>query len=89
MTEYVLHDELPTKYMPKHLQEEEIKEKSQKPKQKLKYRRAGKQQKKPKLLYDLYAVSNHSGGMGGGHYTAYVKNPVKKTWYMMNDSSVS
>lgn len=21
-------------------------------------------------IYDLYAVSNHIGGMGGGHYTA-------------------
>jgi ubiquitin carboxyl-terminal hydrolase 4/11/15 len=24
--------------------------------------------------YDLFAVSNHYGGMGGGHYTAYAKN---------------
>ena len=24
-------------------------------------------------LYELYAVSNHYGGMGGGHYTAYAK----------------
>ena len=23
--------------------------------------------------YDCFAVSNHMGGMGGGHYTAYVK----------------
>ncbi|KAG4304958.1 hypothetical protein PORY_001633 [Pneumocystis oryctolagi] len=23
-------------------------------------------------IYDLYAVSNHFGGLGGGHYTAYV-----------------
>ena len=23
--------------------------------------------------YDLYAVSNHYGGAGGGHYTAYCK----------------
>ena len=22
-------------------------------------------------MYDLFAVSNHMGGMGGGHYTAY------------------
>jgi ubiquitin carboxyl-terminal hydrolase 4/11/15 len=22
-------------------------------------------------IYDLYAVSNHYGGLGGGHYTAY------------------
>ena len=26
-------------------------------------------------LYDLYAVSNHLGGMSGGHYTAFVKVP--------------
>ena len=24
-------------------------------------------------LYDLYAVSNHSGGLGSGHYTATCK----------------
>jgi hypothetical protein len=24
--------------------------------------------------YELYAVSNHYGGLGGGHYTAYAKN---------------
>lgn len=24
-----------------------------------------------KLIYDLYAVSNHYGNMGFGHYTAY------------------
>jgi len=29
------------------------------------------------LLYDLYAVSNHFGGLGGGHYTAYAKNWVR------------
>lgn len=32
--------------------------------------------KKTKLIYDLYAVSNHYGGTGGGHYTAYGKNWV-------------
>ena len=37
-------------------------------------------------IYDLYAVSNHYGGMGGGHYTAYAKNGEK--WYDFNDSSV-
>ncbi|KAL6011281.1 hypothetical protein ACLOJK_001726 [Asimina triloba] len=25
-------------------------------------------------LYDLYAVSNHYGGMGSGHYTAHIKS---------------
>jgi len=39
-------------------------------------------------VYDLYAVSNHFGGMGGGHYTAYAKNPVNKHWYNFNDSFV-
>ncbi|KAJ4458824.1 putative Ubiquitin carboxyl-terminal hydrolase 4 [Paratrimastix pyriformis] len=33
--------------------------------------------------------SNHSGGLGGGHYTAYCKNPITRKWYHFNDSSVS
>lgn len=37
-------------------------------------------------IYDLYAVSNHYGGLGGGHYTAFAKNGEK--WYDFNDSSV-
>jgi ubiquitin carboxyl-terminal hydrolase 4/11/15 len=40
-------------------------------------------------IYDLYAVSNHMGGLGGGHYTAYGKNCVDNNWYNFNDSSVS
>ncbi|KAL5033521.1 hypothetical protein BDV3_000498 [Batrachochytrium dendrobatidis] len=40
-------------------------------------------------LYDLYAVSNHFGGLGGGHYTAFVKNPLNGKWYDCDDSSVS
>jgi ubiquitin C-terminal hydrolase len=27
-------------------------------------------------LYDLFAVSNHFGGLGGGHYTAYAQLPA-------------
>lgn len=26
-------------------------------------------------VYELYAVTNHYGGMGGGHYSAYAKVP--------------
>lgn len=26
-------------------------------------------------LYDLFAVSNHYGSLGGGHYTAYARMP--------------
>uniref|UniRef100_A0A8C6VUM3 Ubiquitin carboxyl-terminal hydrolase n=1 Tax=Nothobranchius furzeri TaxID=105023 RepID=A0A8C6VUM3_NOTFU len=40
-------------------------------------------------VYDLIAVSNHYGGMGGGHYTAYGKNKVEEKWYYFDDSSVS
>ena len=35
--------------------------------------------------YDLFAVSNHYGSLGGGHYTAYAKNPVHKKWSLKNN----
>jgi len=38
-------------------------------------------------LYQLFAVSNHMGGLGGGHYTACIKHRDK--WYNCNDSHVS
>merc|ERR1711990_619195 len=31
--------------------------------------------------YNLYAVSNHYGTMEGGHYTAYGKNSITKSWH--------
>uniref|UniRef100_A0A3Q3KE96 ubiquitinyl hydrolase 1 n=1 Tax=Monopterus albus TaxID=43700 RepID=A0A3Q3KE96_MONAL len=37
-------------------------------------------------VYNLYAISCHSGIMGGGHYVTYAKNPNEK-WYCYNDSS--
>ncbi|OQR84513.1 ubiquitin-specific protease [Achlya hypogyna] len=37
-------------------------------------------------LYDLYAVSEHAGSLGGGHYTAQAKNPRDGRWYSFNDS---
>ena len=37
----------------------------------LKYHVKSPQREKP--IYDLYAVSNHHGGFGSGHYTAYCK----------------
>ncbi|KJZ78996.1 hypothetical protein HIM_01769 [Hirsutella minnesotensis 3608] len=39
-------------------------------------------------IYDLIAVDDHYGGLGGGHYTAYAKNFVDGRWYNFNDSSV-
>ncbi|RCV19482.1 hypothetical protein SETIT_3G388400v2 [Setaria italica] len=38
--------------------------------------------------YRLYAISNHYGSMGGGHYTAYVYDEVKKGWYDFDDRHV-
>lgn len=37
--------------------------------------------------YDMYAVSNHLGGLGGGHYTAFCKNRFNEEWYEYNDST--
>uniref|UniRef100_A0A8C5MS72 Ubiquitin carboxyl-terminal hydrolase n=1 Tax=Leptobrachium leishanense TaxID=445787 RepID=A0A8C5MS72_9ANUR len=45
--------------------------------------------KAAEYMYDLVAVSNHYGGMGGGHYTAYAKNHLNGQWYYFDDSSVS
>ncbi|KAK8161608.1 hypothetical protein IWX90DRAFT_488144 [Phyllosticta citrichinensis] len=41
------------------------------------------------LIYDLFAVDNHFGGLGGGHYTAVGKNFFDGQWYDYNDSMVS
>jgi hypothetical protein len=38
-------------------------------------------------IYDCYAVSNHFGGLGGGHYTAFAKDGDK--WYNFDDSRVT
>ncbi|XP_067221938.1 ubiquitin carboxyl-terminal hydrolase 2a isoform X1 [Chanodichthys erythropterus] len=40
-------------------------------------------------VYNLYAVSNHSGTTMGGHYTAYCCNPENGEWYTYNDSRVT
>jgi len=44
-------------------------------------------------IYDLFAISNHHGGFGSGHYTAYAKgrnhggrNGGDVTWHHFNDS---
>jgi ubiquitin carboxyl-terminal hydrolase 4/11/15 len=35
-------------------------------------------------IYDLFAVDNHFGGLGGGHYTAQAKNFFDGQWYDYN-----
>lgn len=40
-------------------------------------------------LYELYAISNHYGGLGGGHYSAYAKLIDQNNWYHFDDCHVS
>jgi ubiquitin C-terminal hydrolase len=44
--------------------------------------------KKQSYVYDLFAISNHTGSLGGGHYYAYCKMEDEK-WYNFNDTSVT
>uniref|UniRef100_A0A8B9BEX5 Ubiquitin carboxyl-terminal hydrolase 8 n=1 Tax=Anser brachyrhynchus TaxID=132585 RepID=A0A8B9BEX5_9AVES len=39
--------------------------------------------------YNLFSVSNHYGGLDGGHYTAYCKNASKQRWFKFDDHEVS
>lgn len=41
------------------------------------------------LIYDLYAVDEHLGGLGGGHYRAYAYNHTDDKWYHFDDSYVT
>ena len=75
LTNYVLHPDTPEEYFKGKKEEPmDIEEK--------------KEESEKKILYDLYAVSNHYGSMGFGHYTAYVKNPKTHKWFDMDDSRV-
>lgn len=39
-------------------------------------------------VYDLYAISDHSGSCNSGHYIAYCKNSINGLWYGFNDERV-
>jgi ubiquitin carboxyl-terminal hydrolase 8 len=41
-----------------------------------------------RAVYNLIGVSNHTGGLGGGHYYSYCKGE-NGTWYEFNDTNVS
>lgn len=43
----------------------------------------------PRVVYTLYAVSNHIGSVYSGHYTAYCKHPYSNEWNSFNDTRVS
>lgn len=49
----------------------------------------GPSQPDQKLMYELYAISNHYGNAGGGHYTAYAKTAHHNQWYEFDDSRVT
>jgi len=39
-----------------------------------------------KPVYDLFGVSNHLGGLSGGHYTAFIKSKNDSEWYKLDDN---
>ncbi|XP_060085608.1 ubiquitin carboxyl-terminal hydrolase 2-like [Ylistrum balloti] len=39
-----------------------------------------------RVIYNLYAVSNHIGSVYSGHYTAYCKHPYSNEWNSFNDT---
>ena len=41
------------------------------------------------LVYDLFGVDEHIGGLGGGHYRAYTSNHLTNKWYHFDDSYVT
>ena len=43
-------------------------------------------QHKKSIKYELYGATHHSGSLGGGHYTSYIK--VQNQWYYISDSYV-
>lgn len=46
--------------------------------------RVGVKEEGKEYIYDLFAVDNHFGGLGGGHYTAMAKNFNDGEWYDYN-----
>lgn len=46
--------------------------------------RVASQEEGKSPIYDLFAVDNHYGGLGGGHYTAFAKNFYDGKWYEYN-----
>lgn len=47
-------------------------------------RRVASQEEGKSPIYDLFAVDNHYGGLGGGHYTAFARNFIDGRWYEYN-----
>ena len=43
---------------------------------------------KESYIYELFGITNHSGGSLGGHYTSYVKHCNTNKWYHFNDTNI-
>ncbi|CAA3022318.1 ubiquitin carboxyl-terminal hydrolase 5 [Olea europaea subsp. europaea] len=43
----------------------------------------------PCQIYELYALTNHYGSMGSGHYTAHIKLLDENRWYNFDDNHIS
>ena len=53
-------------------------------------RTGGKEVERRKVRrHDLFAVDEHLGGLGGGHYRAYAKDYARDSWYHFDDSYVT
>lgn len=52
-------------------------------------RGSGNENGAEQTLYNLAAVSHHSGGLDGGHYTAQCRHPGSREWHNFNDAAVS
>ncbi|XP_057437889.1 ubiquitin carboxyl-terminal hydrolase 5 [Lotus japonicus] len=49
---------------------------------------ANKNNSRPQL-YELYALTNHYGTLGSGHYTAHIKLLDENRWYNFDDTHIS
>lgn len=44
--------------------------------------------KNTNIIYELFAVCNHTGTMHSGHYTAICKHPISKKWVEFDDKII-
>ncbi len=40
-------------------------------------------------MYHLHAILVHRGGLGAGHYYAFIRPDLSEQWYEFNDSNVT
>ena len=40
------------------------------------------------IVYNVYGISCHIGGVNSGHYIAYCKNIINNQWYKFDDKDI-